>query len=361
MQIDNMGGRLTAIVTAAALGAGGTSLLFGDVFFGDAAFTQKHFQTICIVIATTTAWMAMTSAFKKRHVVAGFGFLVLALAGSCVIGWNSLGRQTEGQMLSADDHDKAVEKRGELSRKKADAEQTLVQRQKEADAECKTGEGSKCRGARAVVEFWTGNVAGFQAQLDALKVKPADASAEAFGNLTNAIGGNGTKAKALSMLLMPIAITILFEFGFTMALHYVFRPVHAMPTRLAADRPALPALPAPTQLATVSDADLSAIRAQFVEADSPSRRPDGPRNGGARTVRRNPDGPPKTGGMSKREALQHVLTELALGRSVPSQQTLANLSGYDKRRVSEWYRDWERGGLIPARTTSGRCKSLVAG
>lgn len=361
MHIDNISGRSAAIVTAIALGAGGTSLLFGDVIFGAAAFTQKHFQTICIVIATTTAWMAMTSAFKKRHITAGFGFLILALAGSCVIGWNSLGRQTEGQMLSADDHDKAVDKRGELTRKKADAEAAIALRQKEADAECKTGEGSKCRGARAVVKFWTENAAGIQAQLDALKVKPADASAEAFGNLTNAIGGNGTKAKALSMLCMPIAITILFEFGFTMALHYVFRPVHRTPARLAADRPPLPALPAPTMLSTVSDVELSAFRAQFVEPDSSPKQPDSPRNGGTRTVRRNPDSPPKTGGMSKRDALQHVLTELALGRSVPSQQTLANLSGHDKRRVSEWCREWERNGLIPARTTQGRRKALVAG
>lgn len=362
MAIDNMGGRLTAIVTAAALGAGGTSLLFGDVIFGAVDFTQKHFQTITIVIATTTAWMAMTAAFKSRHAMAGLGFLVLALAGSGVIVWNSLGRQTEGQMLSADDHDKAVRERNQVEQDLTEERETLRTKKKEADAACKNRkpDNPKCSGPRATVSVYETSVKGYEARLKVLTVKPADASAEALGNTVSALGRNGKKAKAVSLLVMPYLVTILFEFGFTMALHYVFRPVHRMPTRLAADRPALPALPAPTQLATVSDADLSAVRAQFVEADSPSKRPDGPRNGGTRTVRKNPDGPPKTGGMSKREALQHVLTELALGRSVPSQQTLANLSGHDKRRVSEWFRDWERGGLIPARTTSGRCKSLVA-
>ena len=352
MHVDNISGRLAAIFTALALGAGGTSLLFGDVIFGDVIFSAKHFQTVCIVIATTTAWLAMTSAFKKWHIVAGFGFLILALAGSCVIGWNSLGRQTEGQMLSADDHDKAVDKRGELTRKKSDAEATIAQRQKEADAECKTGEGSKCRGARAVVRFWTDNAAGIQAQLDALKVKPADASAEAFGNLTNAIGGNGTKAKALSMLLMPIAITILFEFGFTMALHYVFRPSHRKAVTVR-----LPALPAPTVLANVTDADLVTVRQNFL-----GEPPDRPRDGGVRTVRK-PDSPlpPVGGGMSKQEVLDYVLAELDNGRTVPSQQALAGLSGARKQRVSEWIREWEADGLVPARTQRGRCKTLVAG
>jgi len=366
MSIDNIGGRLAAIVCAAALGAGGTSLLFGDVIFGDAAFTQKHFQTVTIVIATTVAWMVCTSAAKKLHIIAGFGFLILALAGSGVIVWNSLGRQTEGQMLSADDHDKAVEKRGELSKKKADAEATLAQRQKEADAECKSGEGPKCRGARVVVKFWSDSIDGLQAQLDVLKVKPADPSAEALGNLANALGRNGQKAKALSMLVMPYFITILFEFGFTMSLHYAFRPMQRTPieTKALPDRPVI--LPPPTTLAEVSDADLSALRQRFTMADgaapethpSAAKKTDAPRGGGTRTVRRKPDGPPKSGGLSKQEVLEHVLTQLALGRTVPSQQALADLSGRRKQRVSDWIRGWEADGLIPARTVRGRCKAL---
>jgi hypothetical protein len=46
MHLDNISGRPAAIVTALALGAGGTSLLFGDVIFGDVIFSKKHFQTV---------------------------------------------------------------------------------------------------------------------------------------------------------------------------------------------------------------------------------------------------------------------------------------------------------------------------
>ena len=376
MTIDNMGGRLAAIVCAAALGAGGTSLLFGDVIFGDAAFTQKHFQTVTIVIATTVAWMVCTSAAKKLHIIAGFGFLILALAGSGVIVWNSLGRQTEGQMLSADDHDKAVEKRGELSKKKADAKATLAQRQKEADAECKSGEGPKCRGARVVVKFWTDSIEGLQAQLDVLKVKPADPSAEALGNLANALGHNGTKAKALSMLVMPYFITILFEFGFTMSLHYAFRPVHRV-NRPSNIKKFDIALPAPTTFADVSDAELAAMRERFA---TPNPVPNGSDKGGGETVRQ-PNGSPRPaggghgknpagggqgkrpnrsggGGYTKDEAAANMVTRLALGERFGSQNELAERFGVAKSTMSEWLKEWEADGLIPARTVRGRCKAL---
>lgn len=173
------------------------------------------------------------------------------------------------------------------------------------------------------MKFWAENAAGIQAQLDALKVKPADAPAEAFGNLTNADGGHGTKAKALSMLVMPIAITILFKFGFTMALHYVFRPSH----RKAVTVPPS-CTPGATVLANVTDADLVTVRQNFI-----GEPPDRPRDGGVRTVRK-PDSPlpPVGGGMSKQDVLDYVLAGLDNGRTVPSQQALAGLSGARKQR-----------------------------
>jgi len=36
------------------------------------------------------------------------------------------------------------------------------------------------------------------------------------------------------------------------------------------------------------------------------------------------------------------------------------MSGRPKQTISDWVRDWERSGLIPARTQRGRCKSLTA-
>lgn len=213
------------------------------------------------------------------------------------------------------------------------------------------------------------SLAGIEARLKALQVKPADASAEAFGNLVAALGGNRDKAKALALLFMPYLITGLFELGFTWSLHYAFRPNHLPRTVKVAPQllENIEKLPAPTQLSGVSDAQLSALRAQFEQPDSPvnstnfsSSSSNRPREGGVRTVRKKPDGP-SPGGWSKEQTLQHVLTELAFGRTIPSQEALKELSGRPKQTVSDWMREWERTRLIPARTQQGRCKSLVAG
>lgn len=365
MTIDNIPGRLAAIVCALALGTGGTSLLFGDVIAGTADFTQKHLQTICIVVAATGSWLAVTIAAKKRAPIAFLGWLVLSLFGTGVICWYSLGRQTEGQIVSADSHDKAAEERGRLKAKLVDEDRLHTAKRSEADAACKKygPDHRRCLGARAVEAVYADSLAGIEARLKTQQVKPVDASAEAFGNLVAALGGNREKAKALALLFMPYLITGLFELGFTWSLHDAFRPSRRKAVTVRHD---LPKASAPTQLAGVSDIELLTLRQQLAP-DGPDLLPkktagasDGPRGGGVGTVR-HPDSPRPTGGLSKQELLEHVQTELALGRSFPSQQAMAGLSGQDKRRVSEWVRKWEADGLIPARTQAGRCKSLMAG
>lgn len=353
MKIDNIGGRAAATVCALALGAGGTSLLFGDVIFGAAEFAQTHFQTICIVIATTTAWMAVTHAFKSGHYLACLGFLVLALAGSCVIGWNSLGRQTEGQMLSTDEHDKNVKERNQVEQDLADERETLKTKKKEADAACKNRipEHSKCSGPRATVAFYETSVKGYEARLKVLTVKPANASAEALGNLTNAIGRNGTKAKALSMLFMPIAITILFEYGFTLALHYIVRPVR---------RPKIEASKPQTELASVSEAELAKLREAFeTEASNPSDD-----EGGTKVIelpkRPKPSAPSNRPNrrMTREEIRTDLMLRNATDRQFGSQKEAAEYYGYSESRYSELSKAWESEGLIPARRMVGRTKQL---
>jgi hypothetical protein len=351
MTIDNIGGRLAAIVCATALGVGGTSLLFGDVIAGAADFTQKHLQTICIVVATTGAWLAVTIAAKKRAPIAFIGWLVLSLFGTGVICWYSLGRQTEGQLMSADSHDKAAEERGRLKAKLVDEEKARTAKRNDADAVCKKygPEHRRCLGARAVEAVYADSLAGIEARLKSQQVKPVDASAEAFGNLVAALGGNRDKAKALALLFMPYLITGLFELGFTWSLHDAFRPGNVRKANIAPL----------TELLTV--------RQQLATPDSPAVLPknssgatDGQRDGGARTVRPQPDSPLPAGRWSEAQTLAYVRAELAAGRTVPMQQVLVGLSGVRKQRISDWMSEWEADQRIPMRTQAGRCKVLVA-
>ena len=63
---------------------------------------------------------------------------------------------------------------------------------------------------------------------------------------------------------------------------------------------------------------------------------------------------------SRDEAEAELVTRLALGETVTSQDDLAARWGVNKSTVSKWLRAWEREQLIPARQQIGRVKQLTA-
>lgn len=88
--------------------------------------------------------------------------------------------------------------------------------------------------------------------------------------------------------------------------------------------------------------------------DNPDpRQPDGP---GGRPPGGVP-GPSKSGpGLSKADALDDIMQRLADGRTIQSQDELAEAWNRPKQTVSDWMREWRRIGIIPQPVQSGRCK-----
>lgn len=68
------------------------------------------------------------------------------------------------------------------------------------------------------------------------------------------------------------------------------------------------------------------------------------------------DGPGRT---EKQKALSELLGMLADGRTIPSQDHLADHWNRPKQTVSDWLREWRRIGVIPSETRVGRCKATV--
>lgn len=67
-------------------------------------------------------------------------------------------------------------------------------------------------------------------------------------------------------------------------------------------------------------------------------------------------GPSRT---EKDKALSEVLGMLADGRTIPSQDYLAEHWERPKQTVSDWMREWRRIGVIPSETRTGRCKATI--
>jgi hypothetical protein len=63
--------------------------------------------------------------------------------------------------------------------------------------------------------------------------------------------------------------------------------------------------------------------------------------------------------ITRLQAERDLVTRLAFGETVASQDDLVARWHVDKSTVSKWLKRWEGEGLIPARTQSGRCKSLA--
>jgi hypothetical protein len=360
MTTHNTAARATAIALGAALTAGGTSLLFGDVIFGAVEFTQKHFQTITIVLGTLLAAHVAKEAWISRHWAAVLGFTAIAAAGTGLICYNSLGRQAEGVMVAAADHDKTVNERAELQRNRDADAKTAAEKRVAADAECADGEGRKCRAAQTIRDFYETNVKGYEARLALLAPpKVVDPSAERFGDYAKALGYDKEKAKTLAMLIVPYFVTLLFEFGTVISFGYGFAPKR-LPKPVTASGKSKGS--EQTDFPELSDAELIELRAGFA-TELPE--PKGPNGGASVTVLpKRPKAPNEPKGSNRRLTRDEVLTDLmvrsATGRGFDSQEEAAKHYGVSPSRYSEWLRDWEAEGKIPNRRMVGRCKMIEA-
>lgn len=96
-------------------------------------------------------------------------------------------------------------------------------------------------------------------------------------------------------------------------------------------------------------------------ASVPHFGPDGRRNGGP-SGGPGPDRPRRpgpSGGLTKEAALSDLLSRLADGRTIPSNETLVSDWDRPKQTVSDWMREWRRIGIIPAAIPAGRCKATA--
>lgn len=99
----------------------------------------------------------------------------------------------------------------------------------------------------------------------------------------------------------------------------------------------------PVRTAVEQSEPIVDFRPVIVVSDEPA--PDRPGNSPVRT--------------DKQKALSELIGMLADGRTIPSQEHLADHWNRPKQTVSDWLREWRRIGVIPSETRVGRCKATV--
>lgn len=345
-------GRAVALVLGIVSAACALGILLEDVMKGTTPFELKHGLVIGIVAIAILAGHSVTAAFRARSVFGVLGFSIVFLAATGLVVYKSTGRQAEHTFQSQAEADLAAEARTASKAALARSEAMLADTQRDLARECKSGRGKRCQGIEATIGVYEAAIRGHRADLDRLGApKPVAPEAENFAALAAVFGADKAKIKAASILVVPFLQTGLYEFGAIVGLFFAFR--HRPATRMATQ----PRQPSATETAQTSfyAEDIEATRATIIGGSDDATDD---RNGGNPGNRGKPKG--GNGGGNRQAFEADVLTRLALGQTIESQDEIAAAHGVHKGVASKWLKDMRERGLIPAAQRVGRCHRLVA-
>lgn len=222
MKTITTNGRLLAIVAGAAFTYGGLRIILGDQLTDPTQWTTGVQLTVLMVFGTIAAGHLMRDAARARRYAAAAGFLVLFLAGTGLVVFNSLGRQAEASMMTEAQADDAAERRIAIKAALVRAEAMLADAQANLARECKTGRGRRCDGIAATIAVYEAAVKGHMADLEKIGApKPVHAKATQAAKIAALFGADEAKAKAAVLLLEPFLWTLFFEWGSIVSLGFL--------------------------------------------------------------------------------------------------------------------------------------------
>lgn len=309
-----------AILGGVAASGGATALLVRDATI--TGLTVDIALMPILVALTILAGHLFWQALRGGRVISAAGLVLLAIFGSGLIVYETMGRRAEIRDVKVATASDVEERRQHLKKMLVEAQAALGTHRTAMDAECASGKGKKCDGLTYTVSTWDSAVTGYEAKLAKLPPPtPVDPKAERIA-ATLALMGLQFKAgevqKAVATL-EPFAMPLFLEFGSIIL--FGFGLAHRR-------RPAIPA-PAPAE--------------QVTPAAEPIPTPPSPKGGSVAQI----------------EAERDLVTLMALGTPIPSQDWLAERWGVQKGTVSKWMSKWERAGIV-TRASVGRCKQIEA-
>lgn len=267
MQPNITTGRILAITAGVAFTTGGLVILMGAALTSPHQWTQYHVLTILTVFGTIAAGHLATSAWRIGHGLAAIGFVVLFLAGTALVVYQSVGRQAE----TTDTHKMSVEARNQLIADKkadlADAKDRQRHAHKMADQEM-TGErcGARCKGWRTNAADIGNTIASLEREITELgPQKPVEAKSAKMAEVAAMFGFDRAKSQAALMLIEPFLWTLFFEIGSIVSLGFAFR--HSVST-VSAPQDTVSASDY-TTVPTVSDRELEELRRLLRSAHAP--------------------------------------------------------------------------------------------
>lgn len=306
----------------------------------------EHFLLPAIVAITIATAHLTIAAFCEWRIISGAGFLAVAIVGTALTLYSSVGNQKEqtGEKAgAAEAHNQLiVDKRDALRGRESNltvAQTLLVDTQRQLQADCVKGKKNKahCDGVRTNIDTYESAVAGHEAAIARLEADlrrlggkhVARPKVEAVGQVADVLGFDRRKVEKVAETFEPFAYSFLFELCSIVAFAYGFAGAHTPATVKRKSEvetvETVPATPEPTP-------------------PKPGKR-----------------GPVLVKQVATRAAAEADIVQLlARGEPMPSQEGLRMRWGLKHRStVSKWLGDFEARGII-SRQAEGRCKAVRA-
>lgn len=229
-------GRALAIVAGLTFTAGALIILMGSVLLKPLDWTSYHVLTVLTVFGTIAVGHLMADAVGQRHVLAALGFMVLFIAGTSLVVYNSVGRQAETSgavAMSAEATNKAVAGKAsdiQASKDRLIKANHMIELHLSGGVDPDTGRKLQ-PGCGTVCQDWKKTLVDENKTLNALESdlaalgpqKPVNAKAAQFAEMIALFGGDKAKVEAIAIVLEPFLWTLFLEFGSIISWGFAFR------------------------------------------------------------------------------------------------------------------------------------------
>lgn len=363
------------LLALACLFAGVTLVtILKDVFFDGASFNLTHLQSVAAMIAAIASGHFVLPALRQKYLAAALGLALVFGAATAYIVVAAGARNAEVAGLKTQAIEKRNAERDAAREELAKAEAATIRAEQAATAairaaadECGSGKGGKCRGKEATREAAKDDLTKARdaerlARGKLLLLGPDENPHEGYHHAARtleAIGiGSTSVTEAKLELLMPFALVLISELA-TLVFSGLALGHQSGPVQVKPDVSDIEASFEAAKLRTMlSDPIPDKQDARTVAEVIANRRTDGPSK-----PDKKPDTPKPTRGgpgLTKAQALDDIMQRLADGRTINSQDELAEAWNRPKQTVSDWMREWRKIGVIPQPVQTGRCNVTLA-
>ncbi len=199
-----------ALIGGMAAAGASVAFLWRDAL--STGWTIEHGVMPILVGLTILSAHLLSQAARERRWVSALAFAVLAVAGSCIIVVETMGRRAEVRETKVAAASKSADDLGRIGADFAKASALVAEAQTWVAHECRSGNGPRCRGTQFTLAQRVAYSDKLRAQLEAASVPPpVDPKADKIAAAASLLGGNGALARDLVKTFDPFTLALFFE------------------------------------------------------------------------------------------------------------------------------------------------------